>query len=337
MKKMKKTILLLALAIAAGASCSEAIAKDKKKKNEAVAAPVKEIVSLQTKADSLSYTAGQAYTQGMIEYVVGQLNVDTTYMADFVAGLQAGLNIEDTPQAKAKAAGEQIASMVRDRMLPNIKEQLKEFGLDANEAMFKRGFVDAVEKDASVFSVEEAAKYNREEVVALKAKADEAAKAEGVAWLAENAKKQGVITLPSGLQYKVVKQGTGIVAEQGDDVTVKYEGKLINGEVFDSSYKRNPDTTTFKPTQVIKGWTEALCMMPEGSEWELYIPQELAYGDRPTGSIPAFSTLIFRVEVVSVKKAEAEKTDAEAPEKAQVSKKPAAKKAPAKKPVAKKK
>ena len=87
-----------------------------------------------------------------------------------------------------------------------------------------------------------------------------------------------------------------------DEVEVKYEGKLVNGTIFDSSYQRNPQTTKFKPTQVIKGWTEALTMMPEGSIWELYIPQNLAYGERGAGEIPPFSTLIFKVEVVKVNK-----------------------------------
>ena len=90
------------------------------------------------------------------------------------------------------------------------------------------------------------------------------------------------------------------MATKEDNVTVKYEGKMIDGTVFDSSYKRKPDTTSFRPDQVIKGWTEALCMMPEGSKWELYIPQELAYGERQAGNIKPYSTLIFTVEVVSV-------------------------------------
>lgn len=326
---MKKSIILLALALVAGASCTEAIAKDKKKK--AAEEPVKTIVTLTSKSDSLSYASGQAFTQGMMEYVMGQLKVDSAYMGEFVKGLENGLNIQDTPEAKAKAAGEQIATMVRERMIPDITKRLEEGKLELNLDLFKRGFLDATVNDASVLSVEEAAKYQRAELDAIKQKAAEEAKAFGSKWLAENATKPGVITLPSGLQYKVVKQGSGIVAEKDDDVTVKYEGKLIDGTVFDSSYKRTPDTTTFKPTQVIKGWTEALCMMPEGSEWELYIPENLAYGERATGNIPAYSTLIFKVEVVSVKKKEAPQTETPAAEKTP------AKKTPAKKPVSKKK
>jgi FKBP-type peptidyl-prolyl cis-trans isomerase FklB len=120
----------------------------------------------------------------------------------------------------------------------------------------------------------------------------------GEKYLAENAKKDGIVTLPSGLQYQVLKEGNGKKPTAKDTVMCHYEGTLIDGTVFDSSYNRTPDTNEFKPTQVIKGWTEALTMMPAGSTWELYIPQDLAYGSRPAGSIKPYSTLIFKVEVV---------------------------------------
>jgi len=149
-----------------------------------------------------------------------------------------------------------------------------------------------------------APKFCPTKVVAAWEKADKiknaAYIAENTKWLEDNKMKEGVVTLPSGLQYKVITAGKGKVATKSDNVTVKYEGKMIDGTVFDSSYKRNPDTTTFRPDQVIKGWTEALCLMPEGSKWELYIPQELAYGERQAGKIKPYSTLIFTVEVVSV-------------------------------------
>lgn len=332
---MKKTIILLALAIFAGASCTEAIAKDKKKKkNDEVITPVKEIVTLSNKSDSISYASGQSFTRGMMDYVIQTLNVDSAYIPSFVAGLKEALSQENTPEIKAKAAGEQIASMVRDRMMPNIVQQLEGTDATLNAELFKRGFIDAVEKDASIFSVEEAAKYSETEMKRLSDMKIATAKAAGVAWLEENAKKEGVQTLPSGLQYRVIKQGNGAVATAEDQVTVRYEGKLIDGTVFDSSYERNPNTTAFKPTQVIKGWTEALCMMPEGSEWELYIPESLGYGGRNTGKIPAYSTLIFKVEVVSVKKEEPKK---EENTEAKPVVKPALKKASARKPVAKKK
>ena len=107
---------------------------------------------------------------------------------------------------------------------------------------------------------------------------------------------------PSGLQYKILTKGKGKVPTKDDQVIVKYEGRLIDGTVFDSSYKRAEQTNKFRPTDVIKGWTEALTMMPVGSKWELYVPQELAYGARETGDIPAYSALIFIVELVDIEK-----------------------------------
>lgn len=124
--------------------------------------------------------------------------------------------------------------------------------------------------------------------------------ADGKAFLDENKKKEGVITLPSGLQYKVLAEGTGTTPKARDSVTVKYRGTLTDGREFDSSYKRG-QPTTFQVDKVIRGWTEALQLMKEGAKWELFIPPQLAYGDRGTGSIPPNSTLIFEVELIAVK------------------------------------
>ena len=124
---------------------------------------------------------------------------------------------------------------------------------------------------------------------------------QGQEFLAENAKKEGVITTPSGLQYRILREGHGAIPKATDEVTVKYEGRLIDGTVFDSSYTRTPDTNMFRADRLIKGWTEALCMMPVGSKWELFIPQELAYGERAAGKIPPYSTLIFTLELEDLK------------------------------------
>ncbi|WP_443732966.1 FKBP-type peptidyl-prolyl cis-trans isomerase, partial [Xylanibacter rarus] len=129
---------------------------------------------------------------------------------------------------------------------------------------------------------------------------------------AANKTMEGVVSLPSGLQYKVLVKCNGEITSVDDEVTVKYEGRLIDGTVFDSSYKRPGETAKFRPNQVIKGWTEALTMMPVGSKWELYIPQNLAYGDRKAGAINPYSTLIFTVEMVSVEKAKKPETEAAA-------------------------
>ncbi|MBD2768329.1 FKBP-type peptidyl-prolyl cis-trans isomerase [Hymenobacter sp. BT664] len=125
-------------------------------------------------------------------------------------------------------------------------------------------------------------------------------KAEGEAFLAQNAAKSGVITLPSGLQYEVITQGTGRKPTLGSSVTTHYHGTLINGTVFDSSYQRG-QPATFPVNGVIAGWTEALQLMPEGSKYRLYIPSDLAYGKRGAGrDIPGDTALIFDVELVKV-------------------------------------
>lgn len=125
--------------------------------------------------------------------------------------------------------------------------------------------------------------------------------AKGDKFMAENATKEGVVTLPSGLQYKVITQGTGAIPTAGDRVKVNYHGTLIDGKVFDSSVDRG-EPITFGVTQVIPGWTEALQMMPVGSKWILYVPYNLAYGDRDGGPIPAYSNLIFEVELLDIEK-----------------------------------
>ena len=128
-----------------------------------------------------------------------------------------------------------------------------------------------------------------------------AAKAEGEAFLAENAKKEGVVSLPSGLQYQVLREGDGRKPAATDQVECHYEGTLINGQVFDSSYQRG-QTATFGLNQVIAGWTEGLQLMQEGAKYRFFTPYHLAYGERGAGqSIPPFATLIFDVELVKVK------------------------------------
>jgi FKBP-type peptidyl-prolyl cis-trans isomerase FklB len=133
------------------------------------------------------------------------------------------------------------------------------------------------------------------------AKVGDANKKEGDAFLAANAKKPGVVTLPSGLQYKVIQDGTGHSPKVGDAVTVHYEGRLLNGQVFDSSYKKGePAVFPLQPNGLIPGWVEALPLMKTGAKWELFIPSSLAYGSRGTPGIPPNATLIFTVEPLLV-------------------------------------
>ena len=136
---------------------------------------------------------------------------------------------------------------------------------------------------------------------AAAAEAGKAAKAEGEAFLAENGKKEGIVTLPSGLQYQVLKEGNGKKPSATDQVVCHYEGTLIDGTVFDSSYQRN-QPATFGLNQVIPGWTEGVQLMQEGAKYRFFIPYKLAYGERGAGAqIPPFATLVFDVELIELK------------------------------------
>jgi FKBP-type peptidyl-prolyl cis-trans isomerase FklB len=130
-------------------------------------------------------------------------------------------------------------------------------------------------------------------------KAGEKNKKEGEVFLAGNKKKEGVVTLPSGLQYKVIKNGSGKKPKLTDTVTTNYKGTLIDGTEFDSSFKRK-QPASFQVNGVIAGWTEALQRMEEGAKWQLFVPSQLAYGERGAGPIGPHATLIFEIELISV-------------------------------------
>jgi len=154
----------------------------------------------------------------------------------------------------------------------------------------------------------------RKEMEEARKKAGEVNKTEGEAFLAANKSKEGIVALPSGLQYKIITPGTGPKPAATDTVVCNYRGTLINGKEFDSSYKRN-EPATFPVSGVIKGWTEALQLMPVGSKWQLFIPPDMAYADRGAGpDIGPNSTLIFEVELLSIKPKEAPKEVPKAPE-----------------------
>ena len=295
---MKKLMIMLALAFVASASFTTAEAgkkKDKKQKNQ-------EPVVLVTSSDSLSYAAGQSVTEGLIPYLEQRMGMDTAYMADFIEGFKAAIAVGNDPREKARNLGYQIAEQVRGNMLANVKHDFTETPDSIIDQLLYRGFTDALANDSSVMTMAHAtetfnAKREQNKAIMV-AKQTEA----GRQFLAENAMKEGVITTPSGLQYKVLVQGNGEVPQRTDKVKVHYEGRLIDGTVFDASAKHGSEPSSFRADQVIKGWTEALTMMPVGSKWELYIPQELAYGERQAGQIPPYSTLIFQVELVGIEK-----------------------------------
>lgn len=175
---------------------------------------------------------------------------------------------------------------------------VKNLDLDA----FKDGVKVAFDGSEPAIPVEEAQKLINEYLEDLQKKAEKMAREEGEAFLAENGKKENVKTTASGLQYIVEKEGTGAQPTAKDEVTVHYTGKLINGQVFDSSVNRG-EPATFPLNRVIPGWTEGVQLMKEGAKYTFFIPGDLAYGSQGVpGAIPPHSTLIFDVELIKVNK-----------------------------------
>ena len=183
----------------------------------------------------------------------------------------------------------------------SIGMQLQQMGAnELNITDFSQGVTDALAGKTAMDRAEMEAVIN--EFFTRKSQEQaEKAKAEGAQFLAENAKKEGVVTLPSGLQYQVLREGNGKKPKATDQVRCHYEGTLINGTVFDSSYKRG-EPAVFGLNQVISGWTEGVQLMQEGAKYRFFIPYNLAYGERGAGQqIPPYATLIFTVELLEIK------------------------------------
>lgn len=169
-----------------------------------------------------------------------------------------------------------------------------------NPEFISRAFKDVYNNQPLAISEDEATMFIQQKLQEYMAKKIKAVKDSGQQFLAENKKKPGVVTLPDGLQYEIIKKGTGAVPTVQDTVKANYIGTLIDGKEFDNSYKRG-EPLNIPVTGVIKGWTEALQLMPVGSTWKLYIPSDLAYGDRGAGGvIPGGATLIFTIELLDI-------------------------------------
>lgn len=261
--------------------------------------------SLKSDLDSMSYAIGMAQTQGLREYLVDHLGVDTAYMAEFIKGLNEGANAGDNKKKAAYYAGIQIGQQISNQMMKGINHEV--FGDDSTKTIsmknFMAGFVSGTTGKQGLMTVEQAQTIAQTKMQEIRARELEktygANKKEGENFLAKNAKKDGVKTLKSGVQYRVIKEGTGAIPADTSLVKVHYEGRLLNDSVFDSSYKRG-EPITLRCNQTIKGWTDAMVHMPAGSIWEVYIPQDLAYGEREQGIIKPFSVLIFKIELLEV-------------------------------------
>lgn len=255
--------------------------------------------------DSLSYAVGMAQSNGLSEYLVERMGVDSTYVNEFIKGLNEGVNAGDDKKKAAYFAGIQIGQQISNQMVKGINHEI--FGDDSTKTIslknFMAGFINGYTGKNGLMTMDQAGVIANQKMEQLKSKAMEEQYGEnkkaGVAFLAKNKTAQGVVTLPSGVQYKIIKAGTGAIPADTSRVKVHYEGKTLDGTIFDSSYQRK-EPATLAANQVIKGWTEVLTKMPVGSTWEVWIPQELGYGSREAGQIKPFSCLNFKIELISI-------------------------------------
>ena len=262
--------------------------------------------NLKTDVDTVSYALGVDQSQGLKEYLVGNMGIDTTYIDEFIKGLNEGANAGDNKKKAAYYAGIQIGQQISNQMVKSINFQL--FGNDSTKTISLKnlmaGFVSGVTGKGGLMTPDSARQVAQNMMRQIKAKSLMKEfgpnKEAGEKFLAKNAKEEGVKVLPCGVQYKVLKEGNGVLPVDTSMVKVHYEGRTLEGNVFDSSYKRG-EPTKFRLDQVITGWKEALKNMPVGSTWEIYVPQELAYGERQQGAdIKPFSMLIFKIELLDV-------------------------------------
>lgn len=287
---MKKiTVIICAFAAMLSVSCGQKVQK-----------PV-----FNNQIDSVSYSFAMSRSNGFVEYLVNQMEVDTTYMKDFIKGFMAGASMDLGDQAKkAYMAGLEIGSSEVGNVMNQVNMQL--FGEDSKEKLNKSnyisGFLSGATGDFSILSMDKANAMTDSIIELITARVTEEKfadnKAEGEAFMAEKAKQEGIHSLDCGVLYEIIKEGNGAIPTEEDNVKVKYEGSLIDGTVFDS----NEDGIEFPVLGVIKGWQEVLKAMPVGSNWKVYIPQDLAYGAQDQGTIPPYSVLVFDMELLEIAK-----------------------------------
>ena len=288
---MKKLTLAAAVAVVAAGfmSCGNSTPK----------------ANLKNDVDTVSYAIGMAQTQGLKEYLVRGLGVDTAYLDEFYRGLNTGVNAGDDKKKAAYYAGIQIGQQISNQMLKGINHEL--FGDDSTKTIslknFMAGFISGTSGKGGLMTVEQAQMVARTKMEAIKSKMMEEQygdnKKAGEKYLAEYAKKAGVKKLDKGVLYRVIKEGSGELPKDTSWVRVQYEGKTIDGKVFESSYE-DGKPIQLRPNQFIPGWRTALTHMPVGSVWEVVIPQDQAYGERETPNFKPYSALVFKMELVGI-------------------------------------
>ncbi len=259
---------------------------------------------LKTQMDSLNYALGVAYGDNIkTNYVKGDSAQKSIKL--LLEGLKEGMKGEvEKENMELVDLGTKIGSSLKDQKKSGL---MGDSALTVDIDLIKQGLVNGLKGSKVQMTAQEAQEYLQKTMLARQAikmeKQFGANKTAGEKFLAENAKKPGVITTASGLQYEIIKKGTGPIPTDESRVKVNYHGTLIDGTVFDSSVQRK-EPVVFPVGGVIKGWTEALKLMPVGSKFKIYVPQQLAYGSQDRGAIKPFSMLIFEVELLSIEKAE---------------------------------
>lgn len=262
---------------------------------------------LKSDVDTLCYAIGMSQSQGLKDYLSMRMGIDTTYIDEFVKGLNDGANAGDDKKKSAYYAGVQIGQNVSQQMVKGLNQEI--FGEDSTQTVSLKnimaGFIAGTLAKGGLMTVDSASQYAQLKMPIFKRRNLEKTYADNKKacedYMAKIAKKEGIKALENGVYYEVLTEGKGEIPADTTRVKVHYEGRLINDSIFDSSYKRN-EPATFACNAVIPGWTNALTHMPVGSKWKVYIPQEQGYAEREAGIIKPFSCLIFTIDLLGIEK-----------------------------------
>jgi FKBP-type peptidyl-prolyl cis-trans isomerase FklB len=263
---------------------------------------------LKTDIDSVSYAQGVLFASQQVDQIFAQFELDSVYKADFIQGFQEGFSIDaKDKKTNAQVVGKMVGHQMGTQFVPYFNKEL--FGDDSTQTMSRKNFLagylgNVKDPGKTIMTGEEARAYAMTASEKIKKASLERQyadlKKENSDFLEKNKANEGVVVLPSGLQYKVVKEGNGPKPIATDVVKVDYHGTTIDGTVFDSSVERGTPAE-FPLNGVIAGWTEGIQLMPVGSKYIFYIPYDLAYGENGRGeNIRPFATLIFEVDLYEI-------------------------------------